>query len=154
MHKFSEMKANYRSATTLRELADRYRISTYLIRKALEIVGVDYLNDFYKKTLQGMSCKALAKAHGISFATLRNMFKSRGFLVHRGRPRRRLSQADLAKAAMNSKSIREAAGSLGVRWATARNLLISERFAIHLGRTYWFPRLQTPAHGWSNQPRL
>jgi AraC-like DNA-binding protein len=153
-HTCASIRAAYRNFRNLRKLANHYHIGTVLMRRVLVMIRVDFLKDWHRLHLNKVSCEDIAKRHGLSPTTLRKLFKDRGFQIFRGRSRKRISQAALAKATLEAKSINEVAGKLRLHWSTVRALLHATGFLTQEPQGCRLVRPPEPSSGWSRQLRL
>ena len=131
-----------------------YGISALLMRRALEIVGVDYVSALHRQHLQGKNCQKIARQNGLSVRTLRKLFNDRGLKVFRGHPRRRVSQAELAKAAYKARSVSEAARRVNLKWEPARRAFSLAGFLVKTAQGYEFAIPERPKDGWSTSLRI
>ena len=153
-HSFDSVRAIYDRAANLREIAAHFGVGTVLARRLLNLVGIDYVGDWHRSHRRGVACEELARAHGLAVATLRRLFRHRGLPVNRGRPRRRFSQAELARAALKTKSVNGSAKTLAIHWATASKLLLGLGLFRRNGRRYELISPLSPSGGWCERKRL
>ncbi len=115
---------------THREFAERLGISPLVVRRLLDLLGVDYVQRLYRQYERGKTCSDIANANGMKPATLSKLFRERGFEVQRGVRRPKVPKHKLRRIWFETRVINRVAREFKIHWKTALRLLKAEKLNV------------------------
>lgn len=118
-----EIIAAYNKCTDHVRLAREFDTSPTLVRKLLDLAGVDYLRDLFREWEMKSTCADLAKKIRMKAQDLARKFRENGYQISRGRKRPPRTQYELSKAAEENAPITSVARRFDIHWQTAKKLL-------------------------------
>jgi len=134
-----------RQSKTHKEFATRLGISPLVVRRLLDLLGVDYVRHLYKQYERGKTCSDIANANGMKPATLSKLFKERGFEVQRGVRRPKVPKRKLRRIWTETQVVNRVARAFKIHWETALRLLESEKLIVdNKGRPRKFSKSSRP----------
>lgn len=83
----NEVAAAYNECTDHIDLAQQFDTSPTLVRKLLDLAGVDYLGDLFRAWETTSTCAQLAKKVRMKAQDLARKFRENGYRIPRGRKR-------------------------------------------------------------------
>ncbi len=115
---------------THREFAERLGINPLVVRRLLDLLGVDYVQRLYRQYQRGKTCSDIANANGMKPATLSKLFKERGFEVQRGVRRPKVPKHKLRRIWIETQVVNRVARKFKIHWKTALRLLEDEKLIV------------------------
>lgn len=119
----NEIAAAYKRCTDHVDLALKFDTSPTLVRKLLDLAGVDYLGDLFREWQTTSTCADLAKKIRMKAQDLARKFRENGYQISRGPRISRPTQYEISKAVEENAPITSVAGHFGIHWQTAKKLL-------------------------------
>ncbi|MES0863276.1 hypothetical protein ABLN87_13050 [Ruegeria sp. SCPT10] len=115
---------------THKEFATRLGISPLVVRRLLDLLGVDYVQRLNRQYKKGKTCSDIANANGMKPATLSKLFRERGFEVQRGVRRPKVPIHKLRRIWTETQVIDRVAQKFKIHWKTALHLLEEEKLIV------------------------
>jgi len=125
-----EILALLRQSKTHKEFAARLGISPLVVRRLLDLLGVDYVQRLYRQYEKGNTCSDIANANGMKPATLSRLFRERGFEVQRGVRKPKVPKQKLRRIWIETQIINRVAREFKIHWKTALHLLEDEKLIV------------------------
>ncbi len=101
-----------------------------VVRRLLDLLGVDYVQRLYRQYERGKNCSDIANANGIKPATLSRLFRERGFEVQRGVRKPKVPKQKLRRIWIETQIINRVAREFKIHWKTALHLLEDEKLIV------------------------
>ncbi|MES0863348.1 hypothetical protein ABLN87_13410 [Ruegeria sp. SCPT10] len=134
-----------RQSKTHKEFATRLGISPLVVRRLLDLLGVDYVQRLNRQYKKGKTCSDIANANGMKPATLSKLFRERGFEVQRGVRRPKVPKHKLRRIWTETQVINRVAQKFTIHWQTALRLLEDEKLIVgYKGRPRKFSKSSQP----------
>jgi hypothetical protein len=119
-----EIKLAYEKCQDHHKWSLRLKVSKTHIRRAFELVGIDYLKDLFVTWQTGSTCAQIAQKIGMKAQDLARKFKDNGHIITRGPKRPQATTSEIESAANPEAPVVSVAKKLSVHWQTARKILI------------------------------
>lgn len=127
-HAFEDVRNSYALCTDHLSLARIHGVTPRLIRKIMELAGIDYLSALFERHEKRERISDIAASIRMHTSTLSRQLRAAGYKICRGPRRRLLTQSQISKAVLERKTINAVARNLQIHWETAKKVLVENRF--------------------------
>ncbi|MCF2872894.1 hypothetical protein L0664_17645 [Octadecabacter sp. G9-8] len=129
-HSFEDVRKSYKLCTDHLSLAQIHGVTPRLVRKIMELAGIDYLRALFVRYEQGEQISDIARSIRMHPSNLSKQLREAGYKICRGKRRPTLTQIQISKAVLERKTINAVARKLQVHWETAKKALVENGFLM------------------------